>query len=213
VLVFRSQGSVHCLSAAFAILVSTCSVEDLQSLPLTITKARHDLRCQDRKIGREMRRRPNPDACYLQAVCHAWTNLQIRDLSAPTRQPPHGHPLQISMSNPRRIPAAMETYGDACGKTLNYRSTLSCSHCTPMPVVILTELDAVGRRPCSIHAHTTSSTTDICMPLYRTCPACCMGEGKHRTVQGPSRRDYTKPCKGPAPMQMRLSSRRPSNSY
>jgi hypothetical protein len=138
VLVFRSQGSVHCLSAAFAILVSTCSVEDLQSFPLTITKARHDLRCQDRKIGREMRRRPNPDACYLQAVCHAWTNLQIRDLSAPTRQPPHGHTLQISMSNPRRIPAAMETYGDACGKTLNYRSTLSCSHCTPMPVVILT---------------------------------------------------------------------------
>jgi hypothetical protein len=115
--------------------------------------------------------------------------------------------------NPRRIPAAMETYGDACGKTLNYRSTLSCSHCTPMPVVILTELDAVGRRPCSIHAYTTSSTTDICMPLYRTCPACCMGEGKHRSVQGPSRRDYTKPCKGPAPMEMRLSSRRPSNSY
>jgi hypothetical protein len=168
VLVFRSQASVHCLSAAFAILVSTCSVEDLQSFPLTITKATHDLHCQDQKIGREMSKCPNPDACYLQQ-CPVHGSIYrftmhgdqfvsllthtVCTYPCPTRV--EFLPLWI----PIVMPVARLSTLVGHGPTIHYPS---------MPTVVLVQRNAAACASCREHIHTTKHS---CMPLYKTCPA------------------------------------------
>jgi hypothetical protein len=157
---------------------STCSVNDLPNLPLTIAKTTHDLRCRHRKIGREMRCCPDSGSLSSQSSRSTYRAIyrSQRVLAAnPSQGPVHLTGADAQNQSRVEFPPAI----DGSGSVLSAACSFDLDACVELQSLyrftsLLKRRSCHWRFPVAMHVHTARG----CLHApFRSIACCCMGEG------------------------------------